>query len=145
MIELIAVFFMAANISSAVACSEFWMISSVIGSFVLSAMPASLERDLDVAETVDLDAVARMHDHRRAGILHDGRTGEVHAPLELRAIIDGSLVDTFECVVHPAPSLQRRGDVFSGRLALPHGELSHLGGGDEVNTHHIHGRIEPVC
>ena len=32
MIELIAVFFMTANISSAVACSEFWMISSVIGS-----------------------------------------------------------------------------------------------------------------
>lgn len=35
MIELIAVFFMTANISSAVACSEFWMISSVIGSLVL--------------------------------------------------------------------------------------------------------------
>ena len=38
MIELIAVFFMTANISSAAACSEFWMISSVMGSFDRSVM-----------------------------------------------------------------------------------------------------------
>ena len=32
MIELIAVVRMAANISSAAACKEFWVISNVIGS-----------------------------------------------------------------------------------------------------------------
>ena len=42
MIELIAVFLIAANISSAADCSEFWMISSVMGS--LAVMPYLLLR-----------------------------------------------------------------------------------------------------
>ena len=44
MIELIAVFFMTANISSAVACSEFWMISSVIGSLTFFSIAVSSGR-----------------------------------------------------------------------------------------------------
>jgi hypothetical protein len=46
MIELIAVFFITANISSAVACREFWMISSVIGSleaFAISPLLTATE------------------------------------------------------------------------------------------------------
>ena len=64
MIELIAVFFMTANISSAVACSEFWMISSVIGSLACLRHARLLRRemDVDVAVAVDLDPVAGMDD-----------------------------------------------------------------------------------
>jgi hypothetical protein len=39
MIELIAVLRIAANISSAAACNEFWMISSVIGSLLAISPP----------------------------------------------------------------------------------------------------------
>jgi hypothetical protein len=68
MIEDIAVLRIAANISSAAACSEFWMISSVIGSFAWSVMAASAsQRDVDVAEAIDPRLVAGVDDDGGAG------------------------------------------------------------------------------
>ena len=80
MIELIAVFFMAANISSAALCSEFWMISSVIGSFVIvvivvMVLPPSrsvADMNADIAEVVHLGVVAGVDHDRGPRILDDG-------------------------------------------------------------------------
>src|SRR5690606_10192926 len=108
MIELIAVLRMAANISSAVAWSEFWMISSVMGSLLAVILPSSrAERDVDVAVAVDAHPVAGMDDDGGAGVLDDGRAGELHAGLELRAVVDPRPVHAFQRIVDVALALER--------------------------------------
>ena len=94
---------------------------------------------MDVAVTVDPDLVAGMDDHGRAGVLHDGRTVEFHARLQLRAVIDAGGVDAFERVVDASLALERcRGGVpVPGAGAPLTGQLADLGGGDEVDAHHL--------
>src|SRR5690606_20186697 len=101
--------FMTANISSAVACSKFWMISSVIGSLDMSLMTffSGREMDVDVAVAVDFDAVAGVDDDGGAGILDDRRAVIRHARFVLRPIVDRGLLLALQRVVAVAVALQR--------------------------------------
>src|SRR5690606_18051778 len=134
------------NISSAAACSEFWMISSVIGSLDRLVMSASLCRqvDLNVAVAVDLDMATGMDDDRCARILNDGRAVEFHTGLQPGAVIDRRLVDAFEGEIDLAAALERDLGFRAGGLALGHGQLADFGRSDEMDADHLDRRIEPV-
>src|SRR4051794_26055526 len=145
MIELIAVFFITANISSAAACSEFWMISSVIGSLTLFSMAlSSAELDVNVVVAVDLDPVAGMDDDGAAGILDDGGTGKAHARRQPAAVIDRRLVNAFERIVDLALALQRGLGGRACRFSLAHGQLADFGRSHQVDADHFDRRVEPV-
>jgi len=90
MIALIAVLRKAANISSLIACSELWMISSVIGSAEVSSslLAARLEGDHEVAVVVDGQLVQRMEHGRGARRLDDRRPSMCIARLEQLACVD---------------------------------------------------------
>src|SRR5512137_2808030 len=97
MIALIAVRRMAANISSAAAWSELWMISVVIGSncFSCFAMIVPLLAGLDVEVAVVVHAAGHAGvDHGGAARLLDhGRPAELHAGLQQLPVVDHRLVD----------------------------------------------------
>ena len=141
----IAVLRIAANISSAAACSEFWMISSVIGSFasVISA-PSAVKRDVDVAIGVNLHRVAGMDHGGRTAVLDYRRAPERHARAQRLAVIKRGLVPAVRRVVDHAPPLDRVRGVGSVGFLGAHLELADLGFGHEVDTHHLYGSVQPV-
>ena len=69
---------------------------------------------------------------------------ELHAGLELRAVVDRRAVDAFQRVVDVAVALQRGVGLRAGRLALAHGELADFGRGDQMDADHLDRRVEPV-
>ena len=148
MIELMDVFFIAANISSAADCREFWMISSVTGSFVLVAIsgfrPCLVEFDQDIAKSVHADLVARMYHDRHARILDDCGPLEPHPRLQEGAIVEGRGMDALEGVVHIADTLHGNAGIRSRLRSLGDREPPRLRGGHEMNPDHLHRSIEPV-
>jgi hypothetical protein len=101
--------------------------------------------DMDVAVAVDLDPVSRMDDNGHSRILDDRRPLERHAGLELVAVVDRSLVDALQRVIHLPMALERALGLGARRLALAHRELADLGRRDEVDADHLDRRFEAVC
>src|ERR1700693_5646403 len=107
MMALIAVLRIAANISSAMASSEFWMMSKVTGSLI-GCMGASLRLpDMDVAVSVDGEALAGMDDDRGRRVLNNGRAHEAHAGFEPFGVVNVRLMRAFERIVDQPAALPR--------------------------------------
>src|SRR5271169_4301381 len=100
MIALIAVLRIAANISSAIASNEFWMISKVTGSLIgCMTVPRLCLLDMDVAVGVHRRAGAGMNDNCRRRILDHRGTGKAHAWLEFLSIVNVGLMNPLYCIV----------------------------------------------
>src|ERR1700722_11026043 len=104
-----AVFLNAANISSAMAWRELWMISRVIESCVLiretPSSAAGRQMNVNVAVVVHAHLVVRMDQHRRTAHLDHSRAFELHAGFEKIAVIDIRGVYSFQRVIHLATPL----------------------------------------
>src|ERR1700722_1987917 len=107
MIALIAVLRIAANISSAMASSEFWMMSKVTASLIgCISVPSSL-LDMDIAIGVDGDSLAGMDDHGCCGVFDNGGAGKTHVGLELFGVVDIGFMLALRRIIDETPPFAR--------------------------------------
>ena len=144
MIALIAVLRNAANISSLIDCSEFWMISSVIGSDSKLVTRAPPIGDDEIAVVVDVDAAARMDDGGAALRLDDRRTGEALAGLEQLPVVDVGVVDAACRKVDDALTLARLLDAPVRPRERGGRELADLCERNEMEADELDRRVEAV-